>query len=42
MIANTVQVFHMGIQAYFARRSEENSVSPHAGSAIRPRASLSA
>jgi AcrR family transcriptional regulator len=42
MIANTVQVFHIGIQAYFARRSAENSVSHDTDPAIRPQASLSA
>lgn len=42
MIANTVQVFHIGIQAYFARRSAENSLLHDTDSAIRPQASLSA
>jgi AcrR family transcriptional regulator len=42
MIANTVQVFHMGIQAYFARRSAEQPAQNAIGATILHRTSRSA
>lgn len=39
MIANTVQVFHMGIQAYFARRGAAKPASHGPGSATQARVS---